>query len=292
LLKRVATHIVPDDTSPTRLTDYGKDISVQVPSRKGFKKAILKGYILVNGEKGSTGDWVTPGDQIELFLPQDFKPVFKHLLNVVYEDQHMAVVVKPAGIVTNGNSFQTVENALPFNLNPSTLTDALLWPEVAHRLDYGTSGLLLVAKTMQANIVLKRQFEERHIQKTYRAIVVGEFPNRSGLIDQPIDQKDATTRYELIQTTPSTKYTQFNLLQLYPATGRKHQIRKHLASIGFPILGDRDYGSPKLWDMRRGLYLQAAAITFTHPATLDKTQFEIDLPGKFKKLMRITTLEK
>lgn len=285
-MKLIAIHTVPKRSEPIRLSDYGKGIFAPIPSRKGFKKAIIKGYIKVNGIVGTTGLWVNTGDKIELFLPGDFKPVYEREMSVVFEDDHLAVVDKPAGLLVNGNSFQTVENALPYNLQSSPLKDALYTPEVAHRLDFGTSGLLLVAKTASANIGLKKLFEERQINKTYCAIIVGEFSNQTGMITKEVDEKEAITKYIVKQVKSSPKYHSFNLLELYPETGRRHQIRKHLASIGFPILGDRDYGNSAVWDMKKGLYLQASKLSFKHPLTDEKMQFELELPNKFKKLLR------
>lgn len=277
-------HIVPNGITPTRLSDYTAGIFIQISSRKGMKKAIQKGAVWVNGQMASTGTWVKEGDTIELKTEQIKKRVFERNLDVVFEDNYLAVVHKPSGLLVNGNRFQTVENALNYNLTPSMMKDALTYPHVAHRLDYGTSGLLLVGKTSKALTACKQLFEHRNIQKTYRAITVGQMPS-AGTINQEINAKKAVTHYKVTAFLPSKKYQQFNLVELYPLTGRRHQIRIHLANIGFPILGDRDYGTPHLWQMKRGLYLQAAALDFAHPFEHTACHFELPLPPKFRKLL-------
>lgn len=250
-----------------------------------MKKAIDKGFVFVNGQAAPTGKFIQTGDKIELYLPDDFKKVYEYPIEVLYEDEHMAVVNKPAGMLTNGNAFKTLENTLPFNLKQSTEADALFYPEVTHRLDYPTSGILLVAKTRSANTNLKQQFENRTIQKTYHVLTIGKMDPTEGIIHSPVNEKEAESHFKVVESVPSNKYNFINLVKLKPYTGRRHQLRIHLASIGYPILGDRDYGEPIHWDMHRGLYLAATAITFVHPNTKEPMNYVIKLPKKFKKLL-------
>lgn len=284
-MKLAETHIVPEHVSKTRLSDYVRNIFEIIPTRKGMKKAIDNGFVFVNNMQSGTGKFIGSGDKIELFLPEDFKKVYRYPIEVLYQDDTIAVVNKPAGMLSNGNAFQTLENALPFNLKNSESKEAMLYPQVAHRLDYPTSGLMLVAKTRTANVAFKKMFEERRIQKTYHALTIGNIATKEGAIDNVLENKDAVTVFKVLKSVPSNKYKFINLITLNPITGRRHQLRKHLAGMGHPILGDREYGSAKHWDMKKGLYLAATEITFTHPITGEKMNFSIELPRKFQKLV-------
>ncbi|CAG5082139.1 RluA family pseudouridine synthase [Parvicella tangerina] len=286
-IKPAETHIVPHLKDSIRLSDYAKGIFELIPTRKGMKKAIDKGYVFVNGEKSSTARYISTGDKIELMLPETFKKGYERTIDVVYEDDDFAVVNKPAGLLSNGNSFKTLENTLAFNLKKSKQKDALFYPQVAHRLDYPTSGLIIVSKTRAMNVALKQLFKTTLIKKTYHAITVGEMKITSGKIDKEIDGKPSTSHFKVITAVPSNKYQFINLVKLEPVTGRRHQLRIHLASLGFPILGDRNYGSPEHWDMKRGLYLAATSISFKHPFTQEDMQFTIEIPKKFKKLIKV-----
>lgn len=284
-LKLAETHIVPEHTAKIRLSDYVRNIFETIPSRKGMKKAIDKGFVFVNNKPSGTGKFIGPGDKIELFLPEGFKKVYKYPVEVVYEDDTIAIVNKPAGMLSNGNAFKTLENVLPFNLKNSDSKEAMLYPQVMHRLDYPTSGIMLIAKTRTANVVFKKMFEERKIQKTYHALTIGNMNVKEGSIDKILENKNAVTAFKVVKSVPSNKYIFINLIELKPITGRRHQLRKHLAGIGHPILGDREYGSAKHWDMKKGLYLSATEIAFIHPITGEKMHFSIELPKKFQKLV-------
>lgn len=142
------THIVPVGTSNIRLYDYCLNLFNQLPSRKSVKKAIDRGEIKVNGESSSTGYWMQGTEQISYQRTLKKGPKEYQLkLKVVFEDEYIAIIHKPAGIVVSGNQFKTILNALSFNLSASKEADALDWPLPVHRLDKATSGLLIVAKT-------------------------------------------------------------------------------------------------------------------------------------------------
>jgi len=198
-------HIVPQGQSPARLSDYANGLFETIPSRKGIRKAIERGEVLLDGQVGQTGSWVAPGQEIQL-LQSERAPhrIFELQLEILYEDDHLAVIFKPGGYPVSGNQFQTIQHALPFNLKPSTLPGRLPAPLPVHRLDGPTSGLLLVAKERAAGIELGRQFEQKTVQKRYEAIVIGALEPQ-GELRAPIDGKPALTRFEVLQTRPSLK---------------------------------------------------------------------------------------
>jgi len=276
------THIVPPDIANIRLSDYAIGIFPQLPSRKGLKKAIKNGAIYMDGQRAETGTWVKSGQKIEL-VAIDKKPakIYAFNLPVIYEDAQIALIHKPAGIVVSGNQFRTVQNALPHNLQPSNAVDAFQLPRPVHRLDYATSGLLLIAKTTTANIHLTQQFKAKTIQKHYRAIVIGKLAATKGTIEKTIAGKMAMTQYEVLQTVPSLKTGHLSLLNLYPLTGRTHQLRIHLANLGHPILGDKLYHGEQPLLKGKGLFLSAIALSFQHPITKEKMNFQIETPPKF-----------
>lgn len=279
------THIVPDNISRIRLSDYG-GVFVKYPSRKGMKKAIKRGEIFVNSRLGQTATWIQAGDRLEcidLALPPP--EAYRLDLEVIYEDEHLALINKPSGLVVSGNQFRTLENALLHNLTPSNLPDALRAFRAVHRLDAPTSGLLLVAKTASARIELGRQFEAKSIQKCYQAIVIG-VTAENGEIDMPIEQKSAHTRYERVQRVRSLRNEWLSLLNLYPTTGRTHQLRIHLSKVGHPIMGDKLYGTAGEIIKHKGLFLAATALQFQHPESQKIMHFGIAAPPKFKSLLK------
>lgn len=255
-----------------------------IPSKSGIKKAIKNGQFLVDGNKATTGFWIYPNLEITLIEDPSKKPkVFEFNLEVIFDDEHMAVINKPAGIIVSGNTFKTIFNALPFNLKPSTESDALFKPTPVHRLDNQTSGILLIAKTKTAQINLGGQFTNKTIQKKYCAIVIGEISNQT--INSPIENKPSETNIELVKTAKSLKYANLSFVNAFPKTGRTHQIRIHLASINNPILGDKLYGDDDMIHKGKGLFLAATEITFSHPKNNNPIHLKIATPNKFNSIL-------
>ncbi|WP_421808452.1 RluA family pseudouridine synthase [Flagellimonas sp.] len=210
------------------------------------------------------------------------KKYFELPLNVLFEDDYLAAIHKPAGIEVSGNKFKTLANALPKNLEPSSLSDATI-PQPVHRLDYATTGIVLVGKTASSIRALNKLFEEKKIVKTYYAITIGNMkPN--GRIETAIDGKPAQSDYEVIKSVPSERFGFLNLVKLHPKTGRRHQLRKHLFSIDHPILGDKDYGLDGLVLKGKGIYLHALTLEFDHPFTKKPIHITDGLPEKFGKI--------
>lgn len=203
-------------------------------------------------------------------------------LDIVYEDDFLAIIHKLAGILVSGNTFKTVANALDQNLKQSTATDTVK-PQPVHRLDFATSGLLLVGKTSSSIRALNKLFEKKLIFKTYFAVTIGKMKSQ-GILKSLVDDKEAVTLFQVKETVPSERFGCLNLVQLNPSTGRRHQLRKHLFSIGNPILGDATYFLEHLLLKGKGLYLHAQSLEFPHPITKEKKYITSKLPHKFEKI--------
>ena len=285
-MKILQTHIVPDGTERARLSDYARTIFPLIPSRKGIKKAILRKEILVNNEIANTGDWVIAGQTITwVDLEKVPSKIFEQKIEVVFEDDFFAIINKPAGIVVSANQFRTIENALLYNLKKSNELDALGKMRAVHRLDSPTSGLLIIAKTASAHLHFSQLFEHKKIQKKYQAIVMGKLEGE-GSIDFLVDEKNASTFYQSQEIVPSLKNEFLSLVDLFPKTGRTHQLRIHLSKLGFPILGDDLYGKEGLILKHKGLFLCAVELNFAHPKTKEAMTVKMDAPKKFQTLMQ------
>ncbi|NQY67833.1 MAG: RluA family pseudouridine synthase [Flavobacteriales bacterium] len=280
----VEIHVVSKLNSPIRIQEYGVGIFEYVPTKSALKKALKKQFITVNDELANTATFILGGESIKLSIPENEAQKRKLIfpLKVIYEDEHLAVIHKPAGILVSGNSFKTIAKALPQNIKRSNLSDATR-PQPVHRLDYATTGILLIGKTKSSIRSLNKLFEDKLIKKTYFAITIGTIKS-SGQIALDVDDKPAVTKYSTINSVQSKRFDQLNLLELLPQTGRRHQLRKHLSSIGNSILGDKDYGMEGLILNGKGMYLHAYSLNFIHPFTKDAVSFIDDLPERFQKI--------
>lgn len=283
-MKILETHTVPLLEKPIRLQEYAVGVFTTISTKSALKKVIKKGLIQVNNEISTTARFIHGGEIISLCADEKTKAKkeLKLKLGVLFEDDYLAIVYKPAGILVSGNKFMTIDNALEQNLEKSKQNDAVR-PRPVHRLDYPTSGLLLIGKTASSILALNKLFENKEIQKTYYAVAIGKM-KPSGSIDLPIDEKESLSHFETLKTSVSERFDALNLVKLSPKTGRRHQLRKHLSETGNPILGDLEYGKENLILKGKGLYLHAATLEFIHPFTKEKMKVDSELPKKFEKL--------
>jgi 23S rRNA pseudouridine1911/1915/1917 synthase len=272
-------------STPIRLYDYLNGRSKIYPTRKSVKKALSKGKIQLNGLMAKGAEFLKTGDIIVVLPPEsNVTRNYWMDIHIVYEDEFLAIVDKPAGLITSGNYLKTLVNVLPNNLMLSNQPDALVDFQPVHRLDRATSGLVIIAKTRIARYVLGQMMEEHRIQKKYRAIVHGKLWTQ-GALTSSIDGKMARSEFKVLSNFKSVAFGDLMFMELSPVTGRTHQLRRHLMEIGCPILGDKHYASLRTV-MDKGLFLQAFRLGFTHPVTQESINVELPLPKKFERLMK------
>jgi len=283
-MQLLETHIAEEQKKPIRFQEYGVGIFKTITTKSGIKKGIKKKIIFIDGALATTSKYIFGSEKIELFNV-DNQPGIKELklnLKILFEDDYLAIIFKPVGILVSGNKLVTIANGLTHNLKKSKQPDAVK-PQPIHRLDYPTSGVLLIGKTSSAIRNLSQLFEKKEIQKTYIAISVGRM-EKTGEIKDLIDEKEAFTAFKVLRTVTSERFEFLNLVKLKPTTGRKHQLRRHLYSIGNPVLGDKEYFLDHKILNGKGLYLHASSLEFIHPFTEEKLLVTEELPKKFKTI--------
>ena len=251
--------------------------------------------------RSKPGYGVAPGDNVELTVPDPVELTVEKEdipLEILYEDEDVAVVNKPCGMVVHpapGNETGTLVNALLYAMDDLSGIGGVKRPGIVHRLDKDTSGLLMIAKNDQAHESLSEQLRERTMDKRYLAVVDGEMKEPSGQIEKPIarskkDRKkmaiDPEGRYALTEWTLKETLRGAALLEVHILTGRTHQIRVHMQSIHHPVAGDPIYGAKNGVKAPR-LMLHAWRLSFTHPRTGERLSFCAEPPEAFAR-----TLEK
>ncbi len=262
-------------------------------SRSRAAALIKEGCVKVGERAETKPSYKTePGAAILLDMPE-VKPAKAEAqdipLEILYQDEHLAVVVKPCGMVVHpaaGNDDGTLVNALLFHLDSLSGIGGEMRPGIVHRLDKDTSGLMLVAKDDQTHAALSEQLSNRQMEKHYRAMVYGKMKEPEGVIEKPIgrsktDRKkmavDENGRWAKTEWKVLKEYADRTLLDVHIITGRTHQIRVHMASVGHPVLGDPLYGHKRMPDAPR-LMLHAYSLEFTHPATGERMRFTAPCP--------------
>lgn len=309
--------IIPHDQERIRLDVFLTSRFDKI-SRSRLQKLIENGHITVNNVPTKASYSLHSDDIIDIFFPEPEPSdiIAENIeLAIVYEDEHLLVVDKEASMVVHpayGNMSGTLVNALMYHCENLSGIGGVMRPGIVHRLDKGTSGLLVVAKNDYAHQFLSAQFSERTAEREYRAVICGHFREKKGKITGRIARssrdrtkmistqhrgKEAVTNFSVLDEYPST-----SLLSLKLETGRTHQIRVHLSAKGHPVLGDKAYGgrSKQLKSLNQEKQklmlnllrimprqaLHARTLGFTHPETGLRLRFDSELPLDMRNLIR------
>ena len=289
------------DAQTVEFTAAGGRLDVELAAAAGITRSraaslMEQGLCLVDGEpERKAGAKPRAGARVRLTIPapQPAEPQPESIpLEILWQDDDLAVVVKPAGMVVHpaaGNPDGTLVNALLYALDHLGGIGGELRPGIVHRLDKDTSGLLLVAKNDAAQLALSRQLQQREMEKHYLALAEGILREDAGRIDAPIARSKRDRKQMAIDPQGREAVTEWRvlargngctLLDVHILTGRTHQIRVHLRSIGHPVCGDPIYGYPKGLKVPR-LMLHARSLAFTHPASGERMCFTAPLPEAF-----------
>ena len=288
-------------------------------TRSKIQNLISEQAIFVNGQEANKKQKVKPFDTIQITVEPEEEILLEPEnipLDIVYNDEHLAVINKQAGLVTHpgaGNKKGTLVNALLFHfqqLSQSTDADR---PGIVHRLDKDTSGLLLIAKNDKVHKKLQEAIQTREVKRTYLALICGHIQDDMGEINLPIGRsinnrkkmtvtnvgsRDAITEYAL-----KARYRTYDLMEVNLQTGRTHQIRVHFSHLGHPVFGDPEYGGRDKW--HKGIFgperplakrllgimkrqaLHAQKLAFTHPVSGDFIELEAKIPDDYQKVIKI-----
>jgi 23S rRNA pseudouridine1911/1915/1917 synthase len=299
--------VLPGPGAGSRLDVY---LAGQIPglSRAAACRLIEEGRVLVNSGVGKASFRLKEGDRVVVGLetaegtaggprPQAIP------LEILYADEDIIVLDKPSGLVVHpgaGNAEGTLVNALLARFPEITGVGPEERPGIVHRLDKGTSGVMLVARSPSAYASLLGQFKRHEVRKTYIGLVYGRVSEAEGHIDWPIGRhvtkrkristhtkspREAETYFRVLESLPDA-----TLLEVRPVTGRTHQIRVHLAAAGHPIVGDAVYGRKRLSKHYPRLFLHARSVSFLHPGTGERLEFTAPLPPELQAVLEAERL--
>lgn len=304
--KKTDTIIIKEDDTNTlnpvnmRLDHYLTHI-LNV-NRSKVTTLIKDNNVLVNELLVKPGYKLKEGDLIEIYQESELEAELVGVdlnLDIIYEDDDLLVVNKPKGLVVHpAPSYKdtTLVHGLIYHTKNklSSLNRDNLRPGIIHRIDKDTSGLLLVAKTDEADIFLTKQLKERKIVRKYTALVYGQFPHQQLKVNAPIERDKKNRLKKAVSSEGRSAVSYFKVLKYFPhdnltllecslETGRTHQIRVHLSHLGYPIVGDLLYGGHI--DKINGQFLVARYLKIIHPSTKEPMEFVIDLPSELNNLL-------
>ncbi|MGI6527233.1 MAG: RluA family pseudouridine synthase [Caldicoprobacterales bacterium] len=271
-------------------------------SRSQIQSLIKQGFITINGQPGKANYRIKEGEQISVNVPPLRKVELtpeKIDLNVVYQDDDIAVINKPQGMVVHpaaGNHTGTLVHALLYHCDSLSGINGEIRPGIVHRLDKDTSGLLVIAKNDFAHHSLSKQIQNKEVSRIYYAITEGNWKEDVGIISAPIGRsphdrkkmavvkggRQAVTHYRVLERFNTHTYMELTL-----DTGRTHQIRVHLSYLGHPIIGDPVYGRRIQKFKLRGQALHAAILILTHPRTGERITFRAPVPEYFDNILEL-----
>lgn len=297
----ILEYIVEEDKRSLRIDRYLSEKNEDL-SRSYLQKLLKDQAITVNGKTIKANYKVTPGEQILVAVPDLTEPDILPEdipLDILYEDEDLMVVNKPKGMVVHpsaGHTSGTLVNAILYHCRGNLSgINGVIRPGIVHRIDKDTTGALLVCKNDTAHRELALQLKDHSIKRRYRAIVWGNLRQDEGTVEGPIGRhpvdrkkmavnhkngKDAVTHYKVLERFGDTTYIECRL-----ETGRTHQIRVHMTSIGHPLLGDEVYGSGRNPYHLQGQTLHAMVLGFVHPGTGEYMEFSAPLPDYFTELL-------
>jgi 23S rRNA pseudouridine1911/1915/1917 synthase len=286
---------VPSEAAGLRLDRFLAGLP-EVGSRAAAERLLAEGSVLVDGAAVEKSARLAGGEEIEFEPPEPPGPLVPEDLGlkIAYEDEHLLVVDKPAGIVVHPSGGHGTGTLVHGMLDHGAAGGEEERPGIVHRLDRDTSGLLVVARSEEAHARLKELIQKRELERTYLALARGRPRSRTGRIEAPIgrDRRDPT-RHSLDTDRPREAVTHFELVELIGQsallrvrleTGRTHQIRVHLAAIGLPVVGDPVYGVPDPALGRQ--FLHATRLAFTHPFSGARVDVESPLPPELARHLK------
>lgn len=282
-----------------------KYLAEQFPeqTRSYLQKLIKDGEVLVNGKNVKTGYQLSKGDEVSVNIPEpkelDVEPQ-KMDLDIVYEDDDVILINKPKGMVVHpapGHTTDTLVNGLLYHCKDNLSgINGVARPGIVHRIDRDTTGILIVCKNDMSHNSIAAQLKKHSINRRYRALVHGNLKEDTGTVEgaigrHPIDRKKmsinekngkpAVTHYTVLE-----RFGNYTLIECKLETGRTHQIRVHMSSIGHPLVGDEVYGPAKCPFKLQGQCLHAMVLGFVHPRSGEYMEFSAELPEYFEELLR------
>lgn len=292
---------ITEENSGERIDKYLSTV-IEGKTRSFIQGLIADKAVTVNGKIIKSNYKLKSNDEIVIILPEPIELDVKAEnidLNIVYEDSDVIVINKPKNIVVHpapGNYTGTLVNGLLYHCKDLSGINGVIRPGIVHRIDKDTTGILVIAKNDEAHNSLAKQFKDHSIKREYYALVEGRFSKESGTIDKPLgrnkkdrlkmdiveDGRRAVTHYEVLEQYDKG----VSLIRCTLETGRTHQIRVHMASIGHPLVGDQTYGYKKQKFKIEGQALHAKTLGFIHPTTGEYIEFTSDLPEYFEELIK------